>query len=86
MDSDLYQGLTIPLTQFIETSSKVKMDNCGFVKELKRKCSKSTKKKNSEDLRFSTLSLMKKLSTDSEIDLISKLNSAISEDDLETIR
>ena len=62
------------------------MDNGGFVKELKRKCSKSTKKKNSEDLRFSTLSLMKKLSTDSEIDLISKLNSAISEDDLETIR
>ena len=62
------------------------MDNGGFVEELKRKCSKSTKKKNSEDLRFSTLSLMKKLSTDSQTDLISKLNSAITEDDLETIR
>lgn len=62
------------------------MDNGGFVEELKMICSMSTKKKNSEDLRFSTLSLMKKLSTDSEIDLISKLNSAISEDDLETIR
>ena len=62
------------------------MDNGGFVGELKRKCSRSTKKKNSEDLRFSTLSLMKKLSTDSQTDLISKLNSAITEDDLETIR
>ena len=62
------------------------MDNGGFVEELKRKCSKISTKKNSEDLRFSTLSLMKKLSTDSQTDLISKLNSAIIEDDLETIR
>ena len=75
----------IPLTQFIETS-QVTMDNYGFVGELKRKCSKSIKK-NSEDLRFSNLSLMKKLSTDdSQLDLITKLNSAITEDDLEKIR
>ena len=63
------------------------MDNHGFIDEVKRKCSKmSTKKKSSDSMIFSTISLMKSISNDDETDLTSQLNTAIAEDDLATIR
>ena len=63
------------------------MDNHGFIDEVKRKCSNmSTKKKSSDSIIFSTISLMKSISKDDETDLTSQLNTAIAEDDLATIR
>ena len=46
----------------------------------------STKKKSSDSMIFSTISLMKSISNDDETDLTSQLNTAIAEDDLATIR
>ena len=63
------------------------MDNHGFIDEVKRKCStKSSKKKSSDSIIFSTISLMKSISKDDQTDLTSQLNTAIAEDDLGTIR
>ncbi len=65
------------------------MDNGGYIDEVIKKCSirkgsKSTKKKTSDSIIFSTLSLMKSISIDGEVD--SQLKSAIIEEDLSTIR
>ena len=65
------------------------MDNGGFIDEVIRKCSirkgsKSTKKRSSDSIIFSTLSLMKSISSDGEVD--SQLKSAIHEEDLSAIR
>ena len=60
------------------------MDNGGYNDEVIRKCSKSTKKKSSDSIIFSTLLLMKSVSNDDEVD--SQLKSAINEEDLSTIR
>ena len=53
------------------------MENGGFLDELKRKCSKPSKKKS-----IDIVSFMKSVSQDDEI----QLNSAIAEDDLGAIR
>ena len=53
------------------------MENSGFVDELRRKCSKTSKKKSTDSVSF-----MKSVSKDNEI----QLNSAIAEDDLGAIR
>ena len=65
------------------------MDNGGFIDEVIRKCSirrgsKSTKKKSSDSIIFSTLLLMKSVSNDDEVD--SQLKSAINGEDLSKIR
>ena len=60
------------------------MDNGGYIDEVIRKGSKSTKKKSSDSIIFSTLLLMKSVSIDDEVD--SQLKSAINEEDLSTIR
>ena len=60
------------------------MDNGGYIDEVIRKGSKSTKKKSSDSIIFSTLLLMKSVSNDDEVD--SQLKSAINEEDLSTIR
>ena len=53
------------------------MENSGFVDEMKRKCSKPSKKMSTDSISF-----MKSISHDNEI----QLNSAIAENDLGAIR
>lgn len=63
------------------------MENGGYIDEVMGKCSKSTKKKKSTDsIIFSTLSLMKRISNDGDKDLTSQLKNAINEEDLSTIK
>ena len=71
--------------------SQVKMENGGYIDEVIRKCSlrkrsKSPKKKTSDSIVTSTLKLMKRISSDGEIDMPSLLKSAIIEEDLSTVR
>ena len=63
------------------------MENGGYIDEVIRKCSKSTKNKKSTDsILSSTLSLMKRISNAGEEDLTSQLKNAINEEDLSTIK
>ena len=57
------------------------MDNSGYIDEMIRK---GSKKKSSDSIIFSTLLLMKSVSSDVEVD--SQLKSAIHEEDLSAIR